>query len=327
MNLDDIFYGIPLGYNPVYQNTNHNNYYRIEPNSIVPLGMENNINQEQYIKEKIKKESKTLTENIESKFEQLRNDILTNNNKSYTISNGDTIYYTNEQNKVNIIDDIPITIKQYGNNSNNISIYPFNTTQITEIKNINIRCSNKTITIKKNSISSSDYILLEIINDIINVWDYDETPRKILKSNGSSVDGGYFINDFNQNKIKVSNRLLFKEWKIKNINFSNVDIYMSNCNLLFDNEIFDKKLNLKIYGPNNNVTFIKNSYDSLNINLKESVNINFSDSDVKILNGELNGNSHINNINILNNITCNIFGLSDIVCKTYDNTICNIKKM
>lgn len=314
MNQDNIFYGIPLGYNPMYQNENF--YYQVN-------SFDNSLDQDELLINKLKKDHENmqqkLLDEMDTELNNIRKDLI--NEKSYVTTNGDTVHYSEI-----ILDNIPITIKQYDTHVENTLIYPFNNISDSIIKNINIKCNDKSITFKKNSILCSNYILLEIINDIINIWDYDETPRKILQSNGGSLNDGYYINDYNQNKIKVSQRFLFKEWKLKNMSISSLNIYTSNCNLSFESNLLNTNILLKVHGHANNIVIENQYFNSVDVILHESVNVNFSNSEIKKFSGNLNGVSRINSLYILEDIQCEIHGLSTINYNANENAFCNITK-
>jgi hypothetical protein len=224
----------------------------------------------------------------------------------YKYSDGETKYFIQEST------NHQIQIKQFNSNVNASDIYPFEIEHHQQISKIRIKCNNTKLYFTNDYFTSSNYILIEIKNDIINIWNYDEVECNILQTNGNSICDGYMINDFENKKIKVTKRFLFREWKYGNINASDIEIYGNDNDVTFANNFIAKNFSILSYGSETNIIIPKYHYDNVKINLFDSSHIKFNGSIIESLSGESRGISSISNVSVRCIINHKILGLSKI---------------
>jgi hypothetical protein len=229
----------------------------------------------------------------------------------YKYSNGETKYFIQE------IQNQQLEIKQFNDNVNSHNVYPFffETENQQPISKIRIKCNNTKLYFDDKHLVSSNFILVEIKNNIMNIWNYEEAECNILQTNGNSICDGYMINDFENKKIKVAKRFLFREWKYSCININDIEIYGNNNDISFSNNFVLKSFMIKSYGSETNISFQKNNYDNIKINLYDSSHLNFNGGITESLFGESYGISSISNISICGKIDYQNFGLSKIDIK------------
>jgi hypothetical protein len=224
----------------------------------------------------------------------------------YKYSDGETKYFVQEKS------NHQIQIKQISDNINASDVYPFETEHHQQISKIRIKCNNTKLYFNNDHLVSSDYILVEIKNDIMNIWNYEEVECNILQTNGNSFCDGYMINDFENKKIKVAKRFLFKEWKYSDININDIEIYGNNNDIAFSNSFISKSFAILSYGSQTNISILKDHYTNVKINLYDSSHINFNCAIIESLLGESHGISSISNVSVCGKIDYKISGLSKI---------------
>jgi hypothetical protein len=335
---------VPLGYNP-YAPTNQQDLSNTERR------MEQQV---QYVKNDIKHAIGATSQDIKKQIEEIDDSITTEvksfesstkkefddirtelNDMKYDISElekktkpqtplyvkteGDTVHYYETN------DTQPITSQEYGRAINKVDTYPFKVEYTNQIKQIYVKGKNMTLTFTCNSIVCSEFILIEIINDVMNIWPYEERVRKTFSSNGKTKFDGYVIKDINRNGIKTSKQFKIKQWKCHNMVLSTVEIYSESCRIMF-NDVLSSDLNIMVYGRNNTISIPNKKYNTFRIDLNEEVLLDMNGSQINNINAILKGKSVIRYFTAIHKFFCEIHGLSYIgTYEKEDNCVVDIK--
>jgi ElaB/YqjD/DUF883 family membrane-anchored ribosome-binding protein len=328
-NLNDNI--LPLGYNP-YATATQGELQSSETR------MENIIQNEVH---KAEEKMSTVTQNLENKVDEvtcsvsdrvnnvesetkeqlanMKNELANMKNEmedlekraipqtpAYTTTNGETVHYQ-EVNKT----QQPIIVREFGHSEHKINTYPFKVEYEHTIDCIYVRCNNMTLTFNKDGITCSEFILIEVINNVMNIWPYEERIKKSLMTNGKTKMDGYVIKSIDRKDIKTDKQFRFKQWKCTNMNLSTIEIYGQSCRICFD-DVLSPDVNIMVYGRRNGITTSNKEYDSFRIDLNEEVLLDMNGSLVNTINANLKGKSIIRNFNVKKSFRCEVHGLSSV---------------
>jgi hypothetical protein len=128
---------------------------------------------------------------------------------------------------------------------------------------IEIKCINTTLFIKNNEIITSLPILVNLTNDVLRIWSPEYIENRISYTDGTTLVNGYYVFDYDGNKILVENKEIMKQFYI-NFSLSNIVILGDWSIIEFDDNLFDGKdisLKARCYNKINigksNFNFIK----------------------------------------------------------------------
>jgi len=88
---------------------------------------------------------------------------------------------------------------------------------------IEIKCINTTLFVKNNEIISTLPILVNLTNGVLRIWSPEYTENRISYTDGTTLVNGYYVFDYDGNKILVKNKEIMKQFYI-NFSLSNIVI-------------------------------------------------------------------------------------------------------
>lgn len=128
---------------------------------------------------------------------------------------------------------------------------------------IEIKCTNTTLFVKNNEIISTLPILINLTNGVLRIWSPEYTENRISYTDGTTLVYGYYVFDYDGNKILVKNKEIMKQFYI-NFSLSNIVILGDWSIIEFEDNLFDGKdisLKARCYNKINmgksNFNFIK----------------------------------------------------------------------
>ena len=128
---------------------------------------------------------------------------------------------------------------------------------------IEIKCTNTTLFVKNNEIISTLPILVNLTNGVLRIWSPEYTENRISYTDGTTLINGYYVFDYDGNKILVKNKEIMKQFYI-NFSLSNIVILGDWSIIEFEDNLFDGKdisLKARCYNKINmgksNFNFIK----------------------------------------------------------------------
>jgi hypothetical protein len=128
---------------------------------------------------------------------------------------------------------------------------------------IEIKCINTTLFVKNNEIISTLPILVNLTNGVLRIWSPEYTENRISYTDGTTLVNGYYVFDYDGNKILVKNKEIMKQFYI-NFSLSNIVILGDWSIIEFEDNLFNEKdisLKARCYNKINmgksNFNFIK----------------------------------------------------------------------
>jgi hypothetical protein len=128
---------------------------------------------------------------------------------------------------------------------------------------IEIKCINTTLFVKNNEIISTLPILVNLTNGVLRIWSPEYTENRISYTDGTTLINGYYVFDYDGNKILVKNKEIMKQFYI-NFSLSNIVILGDWSIIEFEDNLFNEKdisLKARCYNKINmgksNFNFIK----------------------------------------------------------------------
>lgn len=234
--------------------------------------------------------------------------------KMYVATSGENSYYIQHEHKMIVPDQI------LHDGVAALSGYPFNTQSNGDvIKDIRIRLDDLaglTLSLQQHLLISDKPVLIEIKEGVLFIWSTTFKENNILTSQGSTIVNGYRIEDFNCGSIKVQSRFEFNRWNICQMKISNLTVTGSNNTISINSDLFDKDVDIKIYGKNVVTlnTDHKLKLDKLKVFCTHSF-MDWNDVDVNELTVDMEGNGNFKNINVINKGSIKIVGNGTVSVK------------
>lgn len=118
------------------------------------------------------------------------------------------------------------------------------------VDNLLIKSSiNSNIIIGKHYIYSSIPIMFDLKNKLMKLNTITFNENRVLNKDGTSEIQGFYVNDYESNKVLLKTKQIINEIACNNFNLYNIEIYGDNLSVTFEDGVLDEKeITLKIRG-------------------------------------------------------------------------------